>query len=101
MWACVWWGVRFAGLINGDNAELVPFAFAEAWDAGLQLFNGGHAVVVVGDEGVEPASKLVFLLNDIVADGAASIILGFAPSEGHWLVIKVHDLRLTRGSRGP
>ena len=61
------WRIRFASLVDSNDSELVPFALTEAWNARFQLLDGGHTVVVVGDEGVEPASEFVFLLNNVVA----------------------------------
>ena len=43
---------------------MLPFPLTEPRNSGLELFNGGGAVVVVGDESIEPAAKLVLLLQE-------------------------------------
>ena len=73
--------LRLSGLVDSDHSELVPLALAKAWHSRLQLVNGGHTVLVIGDEGIKPATELVFLLNDVVCDGSTAVILGFSPSE--------------------
>ena len=50
---------------------------------------------IVRDEGVKPSSKFVFLLNDVVADGAAAGVFGLGPAEGDGLVVEVHDAWLS------
>ena len=90
--------LRLSGLVDGDHSELVPLALAQARHSRLQLVDGGCAVLVVGDEGVEPAAKLVFLLNDVVGDRSTTILLGFVPSQGDRLVVKVNNLGFSRGA---
>ena len=88
--------LRLSGLVDSDHSELVPLALAKAWHSRLQLVNGGSAVLVVGDESVEPAAELVFLLDDVVGDGAATVLLRLVPSQRHRLVVEVDNLRLSR-----
>ena len=71
---------RFSCLVDGHNPELVPLALAKPRHPRLQLVDGGHAIVVVRDQGVKPTSELVFLLDDKMSDGPASVISGFVPS---------------------
>lgn len=75
-------GVGLSGLVDGNHPELVPLALAQAGHACLQLVDGGCAVLVVCDEGIEPASELVFLLDDVVGDGPAPVVLGLVPPKG-------------------
>ena len=51
---------------------MLPFPLTEPRNSGLELFNGGGAVVVVGDESVEPAAKLVLLLQE------SKVLFGFS-----------------------
>ena len=99
----MWLGFRgrlgFAGLVDGDDPELVPLALAEAGHARLQLVYRRHAVLVVRDEGVEPAAELVFLLDDVVGDGAPTVVLRLLPPEGHRLVVEVDNVGLPGGAR--
>ena len=90
--------LRLSGLVDGDNSELVPFALAQAWHSRLQLVDCCCAVLVVGDESIKPAAKLVFLLDDVVRDRAATVLLGLVPSQGDRLVVEVDNLRLSRGA---
>ena len=99
MWTGVGRGIRFAGLIDGNYAELIPFAFTESWHARFQLFDGSHAVVVISDERIKPATKFVLFLDDVVTDGATASVLGFGPSQSYRFIIKVYDLRFSRWSR--
>ena len=85
-----------SGLVDSDHSELVPLALAQARHSRLQLVDCCCAVLVVGDESVKPAAKLVFLLNDIVRDRAATILLGLVPSQCDRLVVEVDNLRLSR-----
>ena len=71
--------IRLSCLVDRDDPELVPLALAQAGHAGLQLVDGGLAVLVVRDQGVEPSSELVLLLDDVVGDGAAAVVLGLVP----------------------
>ena len=98
MWLCLWGWVGFAGFVNCDYAELIPLALAEARNSGLQLVNCGCAVLVVCDESVEPAAELVFLLDDVVGDGAATVLLRLVPSQRHRLVVEVDNLGFSRGT---
>ena len=90
--------LRLSGLVDSDHSELVPLALAKAWHSRLQLVNGGSAVLVVGDESVEPAAELVFLLDDIMGDGAATVLLRLVPSQRHRLVVEVDNLGFSRGT---
>ena len=99
MWPSVGWRIWFSGLVDSNDAELIPLALAQARNASFQLLNGGGAVVIVGDECVEPTAEFVFLLNNVVTDGATAGVLGFGPAQGHGFVVKVHDFGLT-GSGG-
>ena len=68
----------------------------------LQIRLTGSGVTtyqIVRDEGIEPSSEFVFLLNDVVADGPASGIFGLGPAESDGLVVEVHDAWLARGAR--
>ena len=49
-------------LILPIEDDYIPFSLTESRNPGLQLLNGGGTVVVVRDESVKPASKLVLLL---------------------------------------
>ena len=71
-----------SGLVDGDHSELVPLALAQAWHSSLQLVDCCRAVLVVRDESVKPAAKLVFLLDDVVRDWSTTILLGPVPSQG-------------------
>lgn len=82
MWSSVGGWIGFSGLVHGDDSELVPFALAQAGHAGFKIVNGSYAVVVVSDKGIEPASKFILLLNDVVANGPASCVFGLCPPEG-------------------
>ena len=88
--------VGLSCLVDGDHSELVPLAFTQPGHASLQLVDGRHTVLVVGDEGIEPAAELVFLLDDVVADGAAAVTLGLLPPECDGLVVEVDNLWFTR-----
>ena len=88
--------LRLSGLVDSDHSELVPLALAQAWHPRLQLVDGGSAVLVVGDESVEPAAELVFLLDDVVRDRTATVLLGLVPSQGDRLVVEVDNLWLSR-----
>ena len=88
--------LRLSGLVDSDHSELVPLALTKAGHASLQLVNSRHAVLVVSDEGVKPASELVFLLDDVVADGTAAIALRLLPPECDGFVVKVDNLGFTR-----
>merc|ERR1712211_140966 len=90
--------LRLSGLVDSDHSELVPLALAQAWHSRLQLVNSGSAVLVVGDESVEPAAELVFLLDDIMGDGAATVLLRLVPSQRHRLVVEVDNLGFSRGT---
>ena len=90
--------LRLSGLVDGDDSELVPFALAQARHSRLQLVDCCCAVLVVGDESIKPAAKLVFLLNDVVRDRAATVLLGLVPSQRDRLVVKVDNLWLSRGA---
>lgn len=46
------------------------------------------AVLVVRDQRVKPAAELVFLLDDVVGDGAPAVLLGLLPPQGHRLVVE-------------
>ena len=74
-------GPGLARLVDRDYPELVPLALAQARHSRLQLVDCCCAVLVVSDESVKPAAELVFLLNDIVRDGAATVLLGLVPSQ--------------------
>jgi hypothetical protein len=52
----------------------------------------GHSNLVI----TSLTSKFVLLLNDKVCDGPAPVLHGPVPAEGHGLVVKVHNARLTR-----
>ena len=86
--------IRLSCLVDRDDPELVPLALAQAGHAGLQLVDCGLAVLVVGDQGVEPSAELVLLLDDVVGDGSAAVVLGLVPPQGHGLVVEVGDLGL-------
>ena len=73
--------------------------FTEPGNSGLQLVNGGHAVIIVRDESVKPAAELVFLLDDEMCDGSPSVISWLVPSQCHRFVIKVHNSWLSRFCR--
>ena len=45
----------------------------QARDPSLQLSDSCGAVCVIRDESLEPAAKLVLLLDDVVSDGAAAV----------------------------
>ena len=79
-------------LVDGDHTELVDLALAQPRHPRLQLVDGGHAVLVISNESIKPAAKLVLLLNDVVRDRAATVILGFVPTQGDGLVVKVNNL---------
>ena len=89
-------GVGLSGLVDGNHPELVPLALAQAGHACLQLVDGGCAVLVVCDEGIEPASELVFLLDDVMRNWATTILFWLVPSESDRFVVKVNNLWLTR-----
>ena len=89
-------GPGLARLVDGHDAELVPLALAQPRHPRLQLVDGRHAVVVVRDEGVEPAAELVLLLDDEVGDGPPAVVSGLVPAQRHALVVEVHDARLPR-----
>ena len=91
-------GLGLASLVDSDDPELVPLALAQAGHPRFQLIDGGCTVLVVCDEGVEPAAKFVFLLDDVVGDGATSILLGLVPPKSDRLVVEVHNLRLARST---
>jgi hypothetical protein len=59
-------GLRLAGLVDGDDPELVPLSLAEARHTRLQLVDGGGAVLIVSDKGIKPSSEFVFLLDNVV-----------------------------------
>lgn len=90
--------VRFSGLVDGNDSELVPFALAQAGHPGLKVVDRSHAVVVVSDEGIEPAPKFVLLLNDVVANRPASCVFGLCPPEGDRFVVEVNNFGLPGGS---
>ena len=90
--------LRLSGLVDGDHSELVPLALAQARHSRLQLVDCCCAVLVVRDESIKPAAELVFLLNDIVRDRAATILLGLVPSQRDRLVVEVDNLWLSRGT---
>ena len=46
---------------------------------------------IVSDESIKPSSELVFLLNDVVADGAAASVFGLGPFQGNRFVVEVSD----------
>ena len=96
MWFCFIAGPGFSCLVDGHNSELVPLALAQTRYPGLELVNGGHAVVIIRDQSVKPAAKLVFLLNNEVCDRSASVIRGFVPSECDTLIVKVNNSRFSR-----
>ena len=50
------------------------------------------AVLIISYEGIKPAAELVLLLDDIVCDGTASIVLGFVPPQRDRFVVKVNNL---------
>merc|ERR1719384_2567279 len=52
-------GFGLSRLVDCDDPELVPLALAQPRHPGLELVDGRHAVLVVRDEGVEPAAELV------------------------------------------
>ena len=91
-----WRWVRFSCLVDSDHPELIPLAFAETRYPCFQLINGGHTVLVVSDECIKPSSELVLLLDDVVGDGSASIVLGLLPAQCDGLVVKVNNLWFTR-----
>ena len=66
---------------------------------GFQLLNGRRAVLVVGDESIEPTAKLVLLLDDVVGDGTSTVVRRWAPTKGHRLVVKVNYVDVTWGTR--
>ena len=90
--------LRLSGLVDGDHSELVPLALAQTRHSGLQLVDCRRAVLVIGDESIKPAAELVFLLNDIVRDGTATVLLGLVPSQCDRLVVEVDNLWLSRGT---
>ena len=94
VWLGLGRGVGLARLVDRNDTELVPLALAQAGHPRLQLVDGRHAVLVVRDEGVEPAAEFVFLLDDVVGDGPAAVVLGLVPPQGDGFVVKVHDSRL-------
>ena len=85
-------GEGLAGLVHCDDPELVPLSQTEARNACFELLYRGCAVGVVRHEGVEPAAERVFLLNDIVADGATAIVGRGRPTQRYGLVVEVDDL---------
>ena len=89
-------GLGLAGLVDGDNPELIPLALAQPRYSRLQLVDGGHTVLVIGDQRVKPAAKLVFLLNDVVCDGSATVVLGFVPSQCDGFVVEINNLGFPR-----
>ena len=68
------------GLVDRHDPELIPLALAKTRHPRLKLVNGGAAVVIVGNQGVKPAAKFVFLLNYEMCNGATSVISGLVPS---------------------
>ena len=74
-------GFGLSRLVDCDDPELVPLALAQPRHPGLELVDGGHAVLVVRDEGVEPAAELVLLLDDVVCDGPPAVVLGLVPAQ--------------------
>ena len=60
----------------------------------------GRAVLVVGDEGVEPPAELVLLLYYVVGDGPPPVVRGGEPAQGDGAVVEVHDVGVPRGRRG-
>ena len=72
-------GLRLAGLVDRDDPELVPLALAEPGYSRFQVVDLGAAVLVVGDERVEPAAEFVLLLNDVVRYGSAAVVLWLGP----------------------
>ena len=86
---------RFSGFVDSNNPELVPLALAETGHPCLQLVDGGHAVVIVRDQSVKPASKLVLLLDDKMGDWPSSVISRFVPSQCYTFVVKINNSRLS------
>ena len=74
-------GFGLSRLVDCDDPELVPLALAQPRHPGLELVDGRHAVLVVRDEGVEPAAELVLLLDDVVCDGPPAVVLGLVPAQ--------------------
>jgi len=87
---------RLSGLVDGDDPKLIPLSFAQAWHASLQLVDLCFAVRVVRDQRIEPAAKLILLLDHVVRDGTATIVLGLVPPQRDGLVVEVYDLWLAR-----
>ena len=87
---------RFSRLVDSDHSELIPLALTQTRHSCLQLINGGHAVLIISDQSIKPASELVFLLDDVVGDGSASIILRFLPSQCDGFIVKINNLWLSR-----
>ena len=85
-----------SGLVHGDHSELVPLALTQPRYSRLQLVNCGHTVLVIGDQGVKPAAKFVFLLNDVVCNGTAAVIFGFIPSQCDGFVVEINNLGFAR-----
>ena len=87
--------LRLSGLVDGDHSELVPLALAQARHSRLQLVDCCCAVLVVSDESIKPSSELVFLLDDVVTDGTATVALWFLPPQCDGFVVKVNNLWFT------
>lgn len=91
--------IGFSGLVDSNDPELIPFTLTETWNPGLQLIYSCYTVLIVCDKGIEPAAEFVFLLNDIVRNGTATIMFGFIPSQGDRFVVKINNLRFSRCTR--
>ena len=87
---------RLSRLVDRHNPELIPLALTQTRHPRLQLINGGHAVIIISDQSIKPASELVFLLDDEVSDRSSSIISWFVPSQSHTFIIKVNNSWLSR-----
>ena len=68
-----------AGLVDCDDPELVPLALAEPGYPRFQVVYLRAAVLVIGDERVEPTAEFVLLLNDVVRYGSAAVVLWLGP----------------------
>ena len=78
-----------AGLVDCDDPELVPLALAEPGYPRFQVVYLRAAVLVIGDERVEPTAEFVLLLNDVVRYGSAAVVLWLGPLQRDGLVVEV------------
>ena len=71
---------RLPGFVGRHDPELIPLALAQTWNASFQFLDGGGAIVVIGDQCVEPTAEFVFLLNNVVTNGSSTSVFGFGPT---------------------